>query len=418
MFAAFAAALGFTACNETWDDNPVLNFHEGNQTLDFLNQPEMQNMSVDITEYNANESFLMTCSQPKEYGYAASVAYTVEVSIYSDFQAPEGVTTPASVLLKTSYHNCAAITPTRREIAEALCKMLDIKEASQLPTAYKTVYARLHASVVNENGNPVTQTVMEGEDAVTLVTDYTSNIVVLNKAVSCAYLAIIVPDLPTGYYVRGGMNNWLNGASEEEFKTYEFLTTTESNTYEIDFVEIPAGTEFKFADKNWGDLNVGLGSGTPIFEQKYELGWSGGNIILPSAFKGSITLMGSDKTWSAIFYPFESDTPGTPSGIFIRGDMNGWGADAAYEFQTTDVKGVWECPNVTINPDQGFKVADANWGDINFGGPSGDGKEVVPFNSKYSLDFGGANLKVKETFNGNVVLRRKGNKYTLTLQTI
>ena len=164
MFAAFAAALGFTACNETWDDNPVLNFHEGDQVLDFLNQPEMQNMSVSITEENASETFLLTCSQPKEYGYAASVAYSLEISIYNDFIAPDGVSTPGSVTLGSTYKDCSNINPSRREIAEALCKMLDIKEAAQIPTAYQPVYARLHANVVNENGNPVTTTGWGGSD--------------------------------------------------------------------------------------------------------------------------------------------------------------------------------------------------------------------------------------------------------------
>lgn len=434
MFAAFAAALGFTACNETWDDNPVLNFHEGDQELNFLNQPEMQNMSVDITEENSGESFLLTCSQPKEYGYAASVAYTVEVSIYSDFKAPEGVSTPGSVVLGTVYKNCSNINPTRREIAEALCKMLDIKDNSQIPTAYKTVYARLHANVVNENGNPVTSTVVKKEQnengetvdtEVTLGTSYTSNAVILSKNVSCAYLAIVVPDLPTGIYIRGGMNEWLNPAFNdgdptaiEQLPNYEFLTTTEANTYELAYVEIPNGVKFKFADKGWGDPNLGAGSAALQYGVKVELGWNGADMLLPSAFKGSITLSGADKTWFAIFYPFESDTPGQPSSIYLRGGMNGWGADAAWEFQTTDVKGVWECPNVTIGAGTEFKVADANWGDINLGAPAGDGKNVIKAGAKYQLELGGGNIKIDEAFKGSAKLNKKGNKYTLTLVPI
>ncbi len=411
MFAAFAAALGFTACNETWDDNPVLNFHEGDQVLNFLNEPEMQNMSVAITEENAGESFLLTCSQPKEYGYAASVAYTVEVSIYPEFKAPEGVSTPASVMLGTAYRDCSNINPSRREIAEALCKMLDIKEAAQIPTDYKTVYARLHANVVNENGNPVTTTVVKDGEEVTLGTAYTSNTVILNKAVSCGYLAIVVPGLSTGYYLRGGMNGWLNDADEDTLKQYEFLTTTEANTYELEYTEIPLGNKFKFADKNWGDLNLGMGNGDPIFGKKYELGWNTDDIALPADFKGSITLNGSDKTWNVTFYPLESDTPGQPSGIYLRGDMNGW--DTSKEFLTTDLKGIWECPNVTINPDQTFKVADATWSDIDLGAPAD--KETVTPGAPFALDRGGKNIKVSASFTGNVTLRMKGNKYTLTL---
>lgn len=423
MFAAFAAALGFTACNETWDDNPVLKFHEGDQVLNFLNQPEMQNMSVDITEENASETFLLTCSQPKEYGYAASVVYTLEVSIYNDFVAPEDVSAPGSVTLGTAYKDCSNINPSRREIAEALCKMLDIQEAAQIPTAYIPVYARLHANVVNENGNPVTTTVKKDGEEVTLGTAFTSNTVLLSKAVSCGYLAIIVPDLPTGYYIRGSFNEWLDPAFKdndpdaiEKLPDYEFFTTTEANTYELPFIEIPVGTKFKFADKGWGDLNLGMGNGDPIFGQKYELGWSGADIALSQAFKGSITLSGSGQSWAVIFYPMESDTPGQPSGIYLRGGMNDWGT--SMEFQTTDVKGIWECSNVTINAGTEFKVADANWGDINLGAPTGDGKDVISFGSNYSLALGGGNIKINDNFTGNVTLRKKGNKYTLTLVPI
>lgn len=423
MFAAFAAALGFTACNETWDDNPVLNFHEGDQVLNFLNEPEMQNMSVDITEENAGESFLLTCSQPKEYGYAASVAYAVEVSIYEDFKAPEGVSTPGSVIFSTTYRDCGNIHPTRRDVAEALCKMLDIKEAAQIPTAYTPVYARLHANVVNENGNPVTQTVNVDGEEVTLGTTFTSNTVVLCKAVSCAYLAIVVPDLPTGYYIRGELNDWLNPAFDEgnpeaikNLPNYEFKTTTESNTYELDYIEIPAASKFKFADKNGGDLNLGFGNGEPILGQKYELGWSGSDMTLPSAFKGSITLMGSGQSWSAIFYPMESDTPGQPSGLYLRGGLNGWGTDD--EFLTTDVKGIWECPNVTIPAGTEFKVADANWSEVDLGAPDGDGKNVISVGVKYQLSIGGGNIKIDEAFTGNAKLIKKGNKYSVTLEPI
>ena len=48
MFAAMVAALGFSACNETWDDNPKLGTHEGDVVKEFLNVPEMTNMSLQI----------------------------------------------------------------------------------------------------------------------------------------------------------------------------------------------------------------------------------------------------------------------------------------------------------------------------------------------------------------------------------
>lgn len=417
MLASLASALCFTACNETWDDSPTLNFHEGDIELNFLNQPEMQNMSVDITEANANETFLLTCSQPKEYGYAASVAYTLEISIFEDFKAPEGVSTPGSVEFSTVYKNCANINPSRREVAEALCKMLDVKEAADLPTPYKTLYARIHANVVNENGKVVTTTVDRDGETVTLGTAYTSNTVVMCKEISCAYLAIVVPGLPTGIYLRGGMNNWLNDAFDGGpdaglLPNYEFLTTTEANTYELAYVEVPEGISFKFADKGWGEPNLGIGSSAVEYGIKTELGWNTGNITLPTAFRGSITLSGSDKTWNAVFYPLEPDTPGNPSGMFLRGDHNGWGE--ANEFLTTDAKGVWECPLVELKAGQAFKVADATWSDPNLGAPAG-GNDVLTPGSNFNLEFGGGNIRIENDFTGKAVLRKKGNQYSLTL---
>ena len=39
LFAAMVAALGFSSCNETWDDNPTLATHEGDPVGNFLNTP-------------------------------------------------------------------------------------------------------------------------------------------------------------------------------------------------------------------------------------------------------------------------------------------------------------------------------------------------------------------------------------------
>lgn len=420
LFVTLAAVAGLSSCSETWDDNPTLNFHEGDKELNFLNEPEMKDMSVQITEENASETFLLTCSQPKEYGYAASVAYTLDVSIYPDFTAPEGVSTPAFVELPTVYRRCDNINPSRREIAEALCKMLDVKDANDLPTPYTKMYARLHANVVNENGKAVTTTKMEknenGEDVeVTLGTAYTSNIVVMCENVSCAYLAIVVPGLPTGIYMRGGMNNWLNDAFDGGpdaglLPNYEFLTTSEANTYELAYVEVDAGISFKFADKGWGEPNLGIGSAAVEYGIKTELGWNTGNITLPTAFKGSVTLSGKDKTWFATFFPLEPDTPGQPTGIYLRGDHNGWGE--ANEFLTTDAKGVMECPLVELKAGAAFKVADATWSDPNLG--CGENAILTPGTS-YNLTFGGGNIKIEEDFTGKAILRKKGNAYSLTL---
>ena len=58
------------------------------------------------------------------------------------------------------------------------------------------------------------------------------------------------------------------------------------------------------------------------------------------------------------------------SGLFLRGGLNSWAADADWEFQTTDVTGVYTLENKTVFGS--FKVADANWQTYNYGALSID----------------------------------------------
>ncbi len=82
--AVAAVALGFSSCKETWDENPVLQGHEGTLTADFLNVPTLKDQPVMITNDNKTGTFHLTCSQPY-YGYAAVATYKVQVSLTEDF---------------------------------------------------------------------------------------------------------------------------------------------------------------------------------------------------------------------------------------------------------------------------------------------------------------------------------------------
>lgn len=398
MFAAAVALLGFASCSETWEDNPVLGTHEGDLVENFLNVPEMSKMAVQITEDNQKEVFNLVCSQPESYNYAASAGYQVEVSLSEDFATPKVEGAPASVIISTIFKKCDAINPTRRQVAEAICKMLDIKSGENIPTNYMPVYMRLHANVYTDTGEIIPNT------------KYTSNTVSFEQ-VSVAYLAVIVPDQPTGFYLRGGMNNWMNTPTPELLASYEFLTTTEADTYILEYCEIEANTAFKIASLDWGTLNLGMGDDPVKFGDKYKPKWNAGDFKFNDTFKGSITLIGKDKTWNIIFDVAEPDTPGQPSGIFLRGWNDNW--DPVYEFMTTDVKNVWEVelPNTTGTS---FKVADASWGSINLGGDAVEGKvpECVP-GVKYKLT-GSQNIPVG-AFNGKAKLSLKGGKYYITL---
>ena len=404
MFAALVAALGFSSCNETWDDNPTLNTHEGDPVEEFLNIPVEANTAVMITEAMNKGTLHLTGSQPTQYGYAATVAYDVEMALNENFTTPavEGADVPASVTIGR-FFDLSEINPTLRSVAEGMCKLLDIQEAAAIPTPYHKVYMRLRANVVNESNQLVPNTAI------------TSNAICYNQ-IAVGYLAVVIPDLPTIYYIRGGMNEWLNPQFNENINlevlpNWNFLTTTEADVYELPYVEIPANTEFKFADKGWGDLNLSP-DGAVIMNEWCNTAWDGGNFTLSSPFKGSVMLKGSGQNWQVKFTPAEPDTPGQASGIYATGGFADWKFEnSAYEFKTTDVKNTWKIDNIII-PAGEFKVADPSWSEVNLGS---NGTPIM-LGVNYTCEFGGGNITLDTAFEGSITLRKKNGKWIMLLQ--
>ena len=194
---------------------------------------------------------------------------------------------------------------------------------------------------------------------------------------------------------------------------YEFMTTTEANTYELAYVEIPANSEFKFADKNWGAPNLSTGGPITQMNSWIDCQWNiQTNCTVSTPFKGAIQLQGADQSWKVMLIPAEPDTPDQPSGIFVTGDFAGWGfGDAQYQFYTTDVKNTWQTKVLTI-PAGTFKVADSSWSNPNLGS---NGEAIVP-GVKYQAIFGANdNIPLAEEFTGTITLLKKSGKWYITL---
>lgn len=106
---------------------------------------------------------------------------------------------------------------------------------------------------------------------------------------------------------------------------------------------------------------------------------------------------------------------GMPTGIFVRGDMNGWGAEPAWEFLTTDKVNIYILEGVSIAQGTGFKIADSSWGNINCGA-----KGNLEFNKKYSLENAGSsgNITMPEDFNGNITLYQSGDNFSMMLEPV
>ncbi len=217
-----AVVLGMSSCSETWDDNPVVKTHEGIQEAAFLNTPVMQDMPIMITEENRDGSFHLTCSQP-DFGYAASAAYNVQVSLTEDFAKYKEIS--------QQFFVCSQINPLNKDVASILEELAGVKSEEDLPLPYTKVYMRLRAYIPQTEAN----------------TTYISNVVSFN-AVSADYLAIWVADVPVNMYLRGGFpdtGGW------EAIEKYRFMTGPEENTWVTNTITIPADTEFKVADPSW-----------------------------------------------------------------------------------------------------------------------------------------------------------------------
>lgn len=261
MFAVAVAALGFSSCSETWDDNPVLKTHEGEQKADFLNQPQMQDQVIMLNNDNKEGTFHLTCSQP-DFGYAAVANYRVQCSLTEDFAVFEEI--------NQDFYNCAEINPLNADVAAAIEKLSGVQTEADLPLPYQKLYMRLRAYVAQDE---------EG-------TQFLSNVVSF-KGVAVDYLAIWVSGVPVNIYLRGGFpdaSDW--GAVPQ----YQFVTGPEENTWVTNTITIPAGTEFKVADSSWGPLNAGAGSAgsnvVPNTPLVIDNGDNPGNLMMTEEFTG------------------------------------------------------------------------------------------------------------------------------------
>ena len=167
-----------TACSDDNDSNPSIL----TPTEFKLNTPALQDTPIDL----ANSSKIMlTCSQPN-YGYTASVQYTVQVATKEDMS-------DAVELSETSTSAKVAINAS--SLASALTNIYVEKGKTEadFPMDVKA-YFRLKANIVTSNGN-----VVDG-------TETLSNVVSLNKI----HLLYSLPpvNLPSNVYVVGNFCDW------------------------------------------------------------------------------------------------------------------------------------------------------------------------------------------------------------------
>ena len=231
-----------TACSDDNDSNPSIQ----TPTEFKLNTPALENTPIDL----ANSSKIMlTCSQPN-YGYTASVQYTVQV-------ATDEKMTDAVELSETS--NSAKVAIDAASLASTLTNIYVQKGKTEadFPMDVKA-YFRLKANIVTSNGN-----VVEG-------TEILSNVVSLNKI----HLLFSLPpvNLPSHIYVVGNFCDWKWDNCFDMVQVYG----TDNTFWRLVYID-DSGIKLNSADK-WNGSEAGYAGITVSGDCKDDIIDNGGNI--------------------------------------------------------------------------------------------------------------------------------------------
>lgn len=231
-----------TACSDDNDSNPSIQ----TPTEFKLNTPALENTPIDL----ANSSkIILTCSQP-DYGYTASVQYTVQVATDENM-------TDAVELSETS--NSAKVEIDANLLASTLTNIYVQKGKTEadFPMDVKA-YFRLKANIVTSNGN-----VVEG-------TEILSNVVSLNNI----HLLFSLPavNLPKNVYVTGSFCDWDWAKSFDMVQVYG----TEDTFWRLVYID-DSGIKLNTATE-WNGSEVGFAGITVSGDCKDEIIDKDGNI--------------------------------------------------------------------------------------------------------------------------------------------
>lgn len=161
-----------------------------------------------------------------------------------------------------------------------------------------------------------------------------------------------------GLYAVGGFQGW-DIANPTAFEATEVGYTITIN----DLTSLKLSTA---NDGTWEGFNAGGLDPTAAFDdnnQTRALVAGDADIMMP--WQGDWTIfVTADYTEMTI--STTTPAPTGPAEIYVRGGMNGWGAEANWMMQSEDGI-IYTLSNVEIPEGTEFKIADANWGNINYG---------------------------------------------------
>lgn len=213
-----------------------------------------------------------------------------------------------------------------------------------------------------------------------------------------AYTATTKPVAAPDVYVRGDMNNWLNGGLSDtwKFTNVSWDATAQTGVFTLD-CSIPAGQAFKIADATWGSINYGGVQGIKLNEEttlKYN---DGTNLTLGEAFEGTITFtITASKDSATILFTQEGEVK-DPEAFYVVGTLasqNGNFTPNNGVKMTSNGDGTYTANEVALQANNegwcGFAIAanlganDNDWGTLNglrFGPATNDTPAVIGTNS-------------------------------------
>ncbi len=161
-----------------------------------------------------------------------------------------------------------------------------------------------------------------------------------------------------------------------------------ANPYVVELVDgnytftIDNLTEFKMspvATTDWTEFNAGALYAAGLADEANlgkEIELVNGDANNSTPWKGTYTIV-INEALTTLVAKTTTDKPSGPVDLYLRGGMNGWGAEELWKMETSDNLTFWfDCQGETMIPaGTEFKIADADWAAYNY--TAGD--IVVPF---------------------------------------
>ncbi|MBQ8673045.1 MAG: SusE domain-containing protein [Bacteroides sp.] len=337
---ALAGLLGFTACDDDNDSNPVVQQPETFQ----LNTPALAGNTYDLEH---TQSIALTCKQP-EYGYTAAVVYYLQMSL-------DGTWVPATsaeaddatfVELDGSFTTCE-LAMDATAVNRNIVKLAGYESAADVPADGVTLYVRSRA---------------------TLASGYECFSNVIELKVQPHYVALVSADPELWYLIGGciGDGSWgseigvsVFPMSPVENGVFDDVTGQGPLTYTGYF---PADMGFKLVKipGKWDD-QWGAKADNSITDPVKNDGASGDFKVKTSGYY-RIDL-DTKKDELIITAVDEADTPKEYTQMLIAGGFNGW-AEAEMSPVTT-IEGaknnVW-CYDLNATEDTKLLFFQSGWG--------------------------------------------------------